>query len=120
MARASENTCAVQAAALGDAVLRCLECPLRNVAETAVEYFETLSTVPVAERSPAFRAPMFGRLLPPLLRHARYPQSFTSWEECIDDDCDEFHRFRWEPAAVAQYNPFIGSVCSFLVLQVCA
>ncbi|KAK9902253.1 hypothetical protein WJX75_009732 [Coccomyxa subellipsoidea] len=83
-----------EAAAVAEAVFKCLDCASRNVAEIAVQFFEILSTVPVAKRSPAFRAPVFGRMLPPLLRHARYPQGFTSWEECVDDDSDEFHRFR--------------------------
>lgn len=89
--------CTVQAAAVAEAVFKCLDCASRNVAEIAVQFFEILSTVPVAKRSPAFRAPVFGRMLPPLLRHARYPQGFTFWEECVDDDSDEFHRFRWLP-----------------------
>ncbi|CAL8466105.1 g5641 [Coccomyxa elongata] len=83
-----------EAAALAEGVLTCLRCPSRNVAEAAIEYFETLSTVPVAQRSSAFRAPLFGRMLPQLLHHARYPPDFTSWEDCVDDDRDEFHRFR--------------------------
>lgn len=79
---------------LVEVVLKCLGCPSKNVAETAVEYFDTLCTVPVAERHPSFGAPLFSRLLPLLLMHTRYPADFTSWKESIDEDADDFYRFR--------------------------
>ena len=31
----------------------------------------------------------------PLLQQACYPADFTSWSECIDDDEDDFKRFRY-------------------------
>lgn len=68
--------------------------PSRSVAEAAIEFFEALNTVPMAERAPSFGPPLFARLLPLLLAHARYPADFTSWVECLEDDADDFHRFR--------------------------
>lgn len=59
-----------------------------------VEFFEAVSTVPVAARAPALGPPLFARLLPALLARAQYPRGFASWEDCAEDDADGFHRFR--------------------------
>jgi hypothetical protein len=90
----------LQAASLVEAVLKCLGCSSKKVAETAVEYFDALCTVPMSERHPYFGAPMFAQLLQPLLSHARYPADFTSWEECVEEDSDDFHRFRYPLSCV--------------------
>ena len=84
----------MQAHDLAEAVLLCLQQPFRNICETAIEYFEALSSVAVAERAPFFAQPLCRRLLHGLLRHACYPADFTTWSECVDDDQDDFSRFR--------------------------
>ena len=85
---------AAQAQALAELALECARVPSRAVAEAAVEFFEALSTVPVAARAPQLGPPLFARLLPALLCAARYPEGFASWEDCAEDDADSFHRFR--------------------------
>ena len=85
----------MQAHDLAEAVLFCLQqSPSRGVCETAIEYFEALSMVPVAERAPYFRQPLCMRLLQALLRQACYPSDFVTWSEVVDDDEDDFSRFR--------------------------
>ena len=88
---------AVQAHALAEAVLMCLQHPSRSICETAIEYFEALSMVPVAERAPFFGQPLCRRLLQALLRQACYPADFVTWVECTNDDKDDFSRFRCAP-----------------------
>ena len=87
------RTC-VQAHDVAESVLLSLQDALRSRCETAIEYFEALSTVPVAERAPFFAQPLCRRLLHALLRQACYPADFISWPECLDDDEDDFNRFR--------------------------
>ena len=67
------------------------------VAETALEYFNALDYVLMADRDPLLRAPLYRDLLPCLLRHAQYPESFTTWIYHVEDDRDEdsFKRFRY-------------------------
>ena len=84
----------VQAHDVAESVLLSLQDASRSRCETAIEYFEALSTVPVAERAPFFAQPLCRRLLHALLRQACYPADFTSWPECLDDDEDDFNRFR--------------------------
>ena len=76
----------------------CLARPEMAVVETALEYFNALDYVLMADRDPLLRAPLYQELLPTLLRHARYPEGFTGWRDHIDDDRDEdsFRRFRCE------------------------
>ena len=84
----------VQARDVAEAVLLSLHDAPRSRCETAIEYFEALSTVPVAERAPFFAQPLCRRLLRALLQQACYPANFTSWPDCLDDDEDDFSRFR--------------------------
>ncbi len=42
----------------------------------------------------AAQAPMYARLLPLLLRHAAFPDDFTSWDDCVSVDEEVFLRFR--------------------------
>ena len=84
----------MQAQDLAEAVLLCLQKASRGTCETAIDYFEALSMVPVSERAPFFAEPLCRRLLHALLQQACYPADFTSWSECIDDDEDDFKRFR--------------------------
>ena len=87
------RTC-VQAHDVAESVLLSLQDASRSRCEAAIEYFEALSTVPVAERAPFFAQPLCRRLLHALLRQACYPTDFISWPECLDDDEDDFNRFR--------------------------
>ena len=84
----------LQAHDVAEAVLLSLQDAPRSRCEAAIEYFEALSTVPVAERAPFFAQPLCRRLLHVLLRQACYPADFTTWSECPEDDEDNFNRFR--------------------------
>ena len=84
-----------QAQDLAEAVLLCLQKASRGTCETAIDYFEALSMVPVSERAPFFAEPLCRRLLHALLQQACYPADFTSWSKCIDDDENDFKRFRY-------------------------
>lgn len=66
----------------------------RQVAECAIDYLDSLSTVPLVERQPQLREPLYSSLLQVLLPHMQFPNGFNSWEECVDDDEDAFNRFR--------------------------
>jgi hypothetical protein len=86
----------LQAVPLAKLMAACLARPEMAVVETALEYFNALDYVLMADRDPLLRAPLYRDLLPSLMRHARYPEGFTSWEDHVDDDRDEdsFKRFR--------------------------
>lgn len=45
-------------------------------------------------QDPALQQPMYARMLPLLLRHAQYPEDFTTWEECLSVDQEAFESFR--------------------------
>ena len=66
----------------------------RQVAEFAIDYLDSLSTVPLAERQPQLQQPLYASLVQVLAPHMQYPQGFTAWEECVDDDEEAFNRFR--------------------------
>ena len=66
----------------------------RQVAEFAIDYLDGLSTVPLVERHPQLREPLYSSLLQVLLPHMQFSDKFTTWEECVDDDEDAFNRFR--------------------------
>ncbi len=86
----------MQAVPLAQLMAKCLARPEMTVAETVLEYFNALDYVLMADRDPVLRAPLYRDLLPSLLRHARYPEGFTTWDEHVEDDRDEdaFKRFR--------------------------
>ncbi len=86
----------VQAVSLAQLMAKCLARPEMAVAETVLEYFNALDYVLMADRDPVLRAPLYRDLLPSLLRHARYPEGFTTWDEHVEDDRDKdaFKRFR--------------------------
>lgn len=75
----------------------------RQVAEFAIDYVDSLSTVPLVERHPQLREPLYSGLLQVLLPHMQYPTGFKSWDEWVDDDEDAFNRFRsaWSPYSLA-------------------
>ena len=66
----------------------------RQVAEFAIDYLDSLSTVPLSERQPQLQQPLYSSLLQVLGPHLQYSQDFTSWEECVEDDDEAFNRFR--------------------------
>ena len=69
----------------------------RQVAEFAIDYLDSLSTVPLAERQPQLQQPLYSILLRVLAPHMQYPQDFTDWDGCVDDDEEAFTRFRPVP-----------------------
>ena len=75
-------------------VLEGLRSGQRSVAESAMEYFDVLSAVPVAQRHPQLGPPVYLTMLPSLTALARYPADFTTWEVCTEDDPEAFHSFR--------------------------
>ena len=83
-----------QAVALAALVLESLDSGHHGAAEAAIEYFDLLSAVPVAQRHPQLGQPVYASLLPRLTSLAMYPQPFTSWELCTEEDSDTFHSFR--------------------------
>ncbi|DBA84873.1 TPA: hypothetical protein ACH3X1_005892 [Trebouxia sp. C0004] len=66
----------------------------RQVAEFAIDYLDSLSTVPLAERQPQLQQPLYSNLLQVLAPHIQYPQGFIDWDGCVDDDEEAFTRFR--------------------------
>ena len=50
--------------------------------------------MPLAERPPELRAPLYEALLQRLVPHLSYPASFTSWSEEFDLDEEAFERLR--------------------------
>jgi len=64
------------------------------VAEFAIDYLDSLSTVPLAERQPQLQQPLYSSLLQVLAPHIKYPPDFTNWDGCVDDDEEAFTRFR--------------------------
>ncbi len=69
----------------------------RQVAEFAIDYVDSLSTVPLAERQPQLQQPLYSSLLQVLAPHIQYPPDFTDWDGCVDDDEEAFTRFRPVP-----------------------
>ena len=70
----------------------------RQVAEFAIDYLDSLSTVPLAERQPQLQQPLYSSLLQVLAPHIQYPPDFTDWDGCVDDDEEAFTRFRPVPS----------------------
>ena len=66
----------------------------RQVADFAMDYLDSLSTVPLAERRAELGQTLYSSLLPVLFPHMQYPQGFTTWDEWVDDDEEDFNRFR--------------------------
>lgn len=66
------------------------------MAEFAIDYLDSLSTVPLAERQPQLRQPLYSSLLQVLFPCMQYPQGFTTWDEWVDDDEEAFTRFRYQ------------------------
>lgn len=65
------------------------------MAEFAIDYLDSLSTVTLAERHPQLQQPLYSSLLQVLAPHIQYPPDFTDWDACVDDDEEAFTRFRW-------------------------
>ena len=78
------------------------------MAEFAIDYLDSLSTVVLAERQAQLREPLYSSLLQVLFPHMHYPQGFTTWDDWVDDDEEAFHRFRQVTSEQA---------CVLLVLQ---
>ncbi|KAI3438234.1 hypothetical protein D9Q98_000671 [Chlorella vulgaris] len=83
-----------EAGPLSDLMLLCLERPGPDMACHTVDYFLMANTVPLAERPPQMRAPLYEAVLQRLVPHASYPPTFTSWEEESELDEDAFGRLR--------------------------
>lgn len=67
----------------------------RRVAEAVLDYFVIINTIPTAERLPQMCKPLFTQAFEPILANTQYPRSFqSSWDDCVDDDEDDFYRFR--------------------------
>ena len=68
------------------------------IAESALDYFFSINTVPLAQRRPELGAPLFEALVVRLQRHVAYPTGFTWWNDPSDEgqcvDSDEFLRTR--------------------------
>ncbi|GJP52608.1 hypothetical protein CLOM_g11715 [Closterium sp. NIES-68] len=74
-------------------------------ADAVVEFFAAVNTVPVSERSEAYRGALFLRLAETLTAKAAYPPSFTSWAD-NQEDADAFYRFRDQIAADGLHMAF--------------
>ena len=59
-----------------------------------IDYLNSLATVPVHQRAPELGPGLSRGLLPLMLRLAQFPEGFTSWAECVEDDEEAFYRFR--------------------------
>lgn len=64
--------------------------PERSIAEACIDYFLAVNTVPLAERHPQLRGPLFSALLGHLVRHAAYPAGFAGWEREVNEDQEAF------------------------------
>ncbi|KAA6422701.1 MAG: hypothetical protein FRX49_07236 [Trebouxia sp. A1-2] len=69
-----------EAVQLAELLLTCLSLGERQVAEFAIDYLDSLSTVPLAERQPQLQQPLYSSLLHVLAPHIQYPQEFTDWD----------------------------------------
>lgn len=83
-----------EAVPLAELMMTCLSLGQRGVAEFAIDYLDSLSTVPLAERQPQLQQPLYSSLLQVLFPHMQFPQSFTNWDEWVEDDEEAFNRFR--------------------------
>ncbi|MEW5296974.1 MAG: hypothetical protein WDW36_000215 [Sanguina aurantia] len=83
-----------QAVDLAELVLVCVSRPERPITEACIDYFLAVNTVPLAERHPQLRGPLFSALLGHLVRHAAYPAGFAGWEREVHEDQEAFTMFR--------------------------
>jgi len=75
-------------------VLECLACGHPGAAGEAIDFFDCLNSVPVAQRHPHLGPPTYLAMLPHLSRLAAYPPGFRGWEEEVETDAATFHSFR--------------------------
>jgi hypothetical protein len=75
-------------------VLGCLRCGHHGAAGEAIEYFDMLNSVPLAQRDPRLGPPIYASMLPHLSCLASYPPDFQSWDSEHDIDSGTFHSFR--------------------------
>lgn len=105
----SERNVSVQAVPLASLVLECLGCGHPGAAGEAIDFFDSLNSVPVAQRHPSLGPPTFAAMLPHLARLAAYPRGFRGWGEELETDSATFHSFR-SPSSIhpnqsIQINP---------------
>ncbi len=86
----------------------------RQVAEFAIDYLDSLSTVPLAERQPQLQQPLYSSLLQVLAPHIQYPHDFTDWDECVDDDDESFTRFRPVLLSACLFCLYVSVIASLL------
>ena len=79
--------------------------PERACMDACADFFLSVNTVPVAQRHPALREPLFSALLSRALAHAALPARWRSWADAGGgggDDCDDedaVQRFREQTLA---------------------
>jgi len=67
----------------------------RGVSETGMEFFDELQTLPMDERHPDLRQPIFAQLTEAVALHcAPLGSDFTDWDSAGEDDPDDFHMYR--------------------------
>ena len=68
--------------------------PHKGISETAMEYWDEVELVEMTDRHDSLRGPIFHLLIEVLAtRCAPYPQGFTEWDDCEEDE-EDFHMFR--------------------------
>ena len=77
-----------------DLLLRIQSHPSHSVSVTALEAWLALQDVPTAERHPDMAGPLFGRIVDLLIPRISYSASFTTWEDEVDLDPQEFAEMR--------------------------
>lgn len=86
-----------QAVGLAQLLVSCMglaaEQRERGIIESALEYFDALSVLPMAARAPELRQPLSISLLQAICRSSCYPPDFTGWATSLDDP-DDFTSFR--------------------------
>lgn len=63
-----------------------------NISTMALEFWEALGEVPSARRDANLGRPLYVKLVDLLVGRLSYPSHFTSWEEEINIDSEEFSR----------------------------
>mmetsp|Transcript_37192 Transcript_37192/g.43265 ORF Transcript_37192/g.43265 Transcript_37192/m.43265 type:complete len:970 (-) Transcript_37192:923-3832(-) len=102
-------------------LLQCQSHPHQPVAIIPLEVWLTMQDVPLAERHADFGVPLFQRVLALVVERLAHHPNFTSWEEELDVDKQEFTDLRSlaKDVLISCYfllrSQFIENMCSLVV-----
>ena len=70
------------------------QSPLHSISITVLEVWLMLQDIPLADRHPNFRIPLFAKVLDVIVSRIRYPSHFTNWDNEFEEDSQEFSELR--------------------------